>query len=1187
MTRILHLEDSPRDAEQVQDALQRAGIDCDLEVVSDGVEFERALAGSHFDLILSDYDLPGYDGLAALVFAREKRPDVPFIMVSGAMGEEAAIDTMVRGATDYVLKQRLSRLGPAVLRALAEGRERQVLRKAETDLRRMATVVRDSNDAITIQNFEGGILAWNRGAELMYGYGEAEALEKNIDLLTAPGKVAEQKAFIRRLVAGEDVTSFETQRVTRDGRVLDVWLTVTKLVDNDGKPIGLASTERDITARKREEAASRRNLKRIHAMVELLQRPDASEKELLTSAVERLVEITGSELAFLGTVDPSETTLMANLYSNRAMQECAVDGRSVEFTVATGGLWAEAIRRHQPITVNDFEQANPLKKGTPAGHVGLRRFMGVPSVREGVVLLFAGMANKPEPYDELDLSEATLFVEGLTEAVVRKRFEIAQAESEKRYRGLFDAARDGILIVDADTGKVVDVNPFLMELSGYPREYFLGKSLWEIQTFKNVFDSSSSFTELRESGHAPGVSPSLETRDGRHLDIEFLSNVCPIENRSLLQCNIRDITARRLSEESLKASEQRFMSILLASHDAILLIDGDRFAECNEATVRMLGYANRDEFLMTHPSQLSPPTQPDGRGSLEKADDMMQKALLNGYHRFEWMHRRASGEDFPVEVSLTPINYQGRTLLHCLWRDITEQKQSEAARWQVEEGLKQEQALSKTIIDSIPGTFYMLDETGLYVRWNAYQRDEIVGKPDDMVGSTNALDTIHPDDRELVQSRISNVLANGAVETVEGRVLLRGGPAFRWLVMTGCRVLIDSRPFLVGIGIDITERKQAEAAANAAKSFLDRIIDAIPNPLFVKDDQRRFVLVNDALCAIVGCPRESLVGEDGDDLFPAEQTAVFRKVDAKVLETGVEDVNEESVSNVSTGEVRTIVAHKTLYIDPAGKRFLVGLIQDVTERLRFEAAARQQQKLESIGTLASGVAHEINNPLSVIMNYGEMLLGDPADASLIKDCAENIVKESDRIAVIVRNLLSFARQDKETHSPARIEDIVERTLSLMRAVLRRDQINLQCSLAQDLPMVKCRSQQIQQVLMNLLTNARDALNERYPKGASDKEIRIEAFAFEKDGIRWIRLTVEDHGNGIPADVAGKAFDPFFTTKARDKGTGLGLSISYGIVKEHHGELWFETELGKGTRFHVDLRVNNGWSVQNPGDASSR
>jgi PAS domain S-box-containing protein len=153
-------------------------------------------------------------------------------------------------------------------------------REAE-EASRMATVVRDSNDAITIQDFAGRITAWNRGAELMYGYGEAEALAMNIERLTAPGKVAEQKDFIRRLEAGEAVTSLETQRVTKDGRILDVWMTVTKLVDEAGKPIGIASTERDITARKRaEEEVHRLNAELEQRVVERTAQLEAANKEL-------------------------------------------------------------------------------------------------------------------------------------------------------------------------------------------------------------------------------------------------------------------------------------------------------------------------------------------------------------------------------------------------------------------------------------------------------------------------------------------------------------------------------------------------------------------------------------------------------------------------------------------------------------------------------------------------------------------------------------------------------------------------------------------------------------------------------------------------------------------------------------------------------------------------------------------
>jgi signal transduction histidine kinase len=197
------------------------------------------------------------------------------------------------------------------------------------------------------------------------------------------------------------------------------------------------------------------------------------------------------------------------------------------------------------------------------------------------------------------------------------------------------------------------------------------------------------------------------------------------------------------------------------------------------------------------------------------------------------------------------------------------------------------------------------------------------------------------------------------------------------------------------------------------------------------------------------------------------------------------------------------------------------------------------------------------------------------------------------VATIVKNLLGFARQDKQSRSPARMCDIVEATLSLIRTVMRHDQITLAVDVPEDLPMIKCRSQQIQQVVMNLITNARDALNTRYPGFDEDKKIRISAEVVRHPSsvvshqlpekatpitdhrsliTDTIRLTVEDHGCGIPEAIRQRIFDPFFTTKPRDKGTGLGLSISHGIVKDHGGALSVESEPRQWTRFYVDLPI---------------
>ncbi|MDD5220093.1 MAG: PAS domain S-box protein, partial [Candidatus Bipolaricaulis sp.] len=260
---------------------------------------------------------------------------------------------------------------------------------------------------------------------------------------------------------------------------------------------------------------------------------------------------------------------------------------------------------------------------------------------------------------------------------------------------------------------------------------------------------------------------------------------------------------------------------------------------------------------------------------------------------------------------------------------------------------------------------------------------------------------------------------------------------------------------------------------------------------------------------------------------------------------------------------------------------LVGVSRNITarkraeeERLALEAQLRHSQKLESIGTLASGIAHEINNPLTGVINYADLIERRTADAQL-REFAEGIKTEGNRMAEIVRGLLSFARQETVGKRLERMPDILRASLTLIGAMLRKDRIRLEQRVAEDLPLVRCNAQQVEQILINLLTNARDALNRRYPADDDDKVIEIVMGPIEKDGSLWVRTTVEDHGAGIPADLLSRIFDPFFTTKPRDMGTGLGLSISYGIAKDHDGDLAVESEEGRHTRFHLDLRAELG------------
>ena len=259
------------------------------------------------------------------------------------------------------------------------------------------------------------------------------------------------------------------------------------------------------------------------------------------------------------------------------------------------------------------------------------------------------------------------------------------------------------------------------------------------------------------------------------------------------------------------------------------------------------------------------------------------------------------------------------------------------------------------------------------------------------------------------------------------------------------------------------------------------------------------------------------------------------------------------------------------------KRYLKQFLQEKEMERRVSSLASQlsqKHKLESIGTLASGVAHEINNPINGVLNYAQIIQDSDPDDKSIKDYAKEIITETERVAVIVKNLLDYSRQNHLEKEYTRIEDIISKTLSLINTVVKRDQIILNVNIDKNLPLIKCKSQQIQQVLMNLVTNSRDALNEKYPQYNNNKIININCMQHNLDRRKWLRLVVEDFGGGLSKDSMTKIFDPFFSTKGRFKGTGLGLSISYGIVKEHNGDMIVESEEGKFTRFIINLPCDN-------------
>ena len=382
---------------------------------------------------------------------------------------------------------------------------------------------------------------------------------------------------------------------------------------------------------------------------------------------------------------------------------------------------------------------------------------------------------------------------------------------------------------------------------------------------------------------------------------------------------------------------------------------------------------------------------------------------------------------------------------------------------------------------------------------------------------------------------------------------------------------------------EISERRRTSEELEESEARYSLLANHVTDVIWTMDASGRFTYISPSVEALSGYTAdEALAGPIGNVLSPEAEVVVegglarLRAALAAGERFELDQTFELEQTTKDGSTVWTETAVGTMHDDEGGFAGLVGVTRDITqrrraeqERLEIEAQLRQSQKLESIGTMASGIAHEINNPLTGMINYADLIESRVEDEKL-GEYAEGIMREGKRVAEIVRSLLSFARQDTGTYRGENVTDLIAASLRLFGAALRRDHIRVIQDVPEGLASIWCRGQQIQQVLINLLTNASDALNQRFPASNEQKVIRIVCCEIDRARGTFVRTTIEDGGAGIPSDLIERIFDPFFTTKPRDKGTGLGLSVSYGIVREHGGDLTVESKPGGPTRFHVDL-----------------
>jgi histidine kinase len=415
---------------------------------------------------------------------------------------------------------------------------------------------------------------------------------------------------------------------------------------------------------------------------------------------------------------------------------------------------------------------------------------------------------------------------------------------------------------------------------------------------------------------------------------------------------------------------------------------------------------------------------------------------------------------------------------------------------------------------------------------------------------------------------VAQTLEDGACHTGEEVVINRDGTETHWFVCTSpVRQTSDEITAVMEISLDITESKRLEKEIRKSEKKYQSIFNNIPNAVFVVDaDSTEILDCNESASAHYGYDRNELVGQTFLRFFDEAERASYQKrlKSANVLSQVRQFANSGQIFvNIHTSPSEYL-----------GRDALLVVASDITQRLIAEQQLIQASKMATLGEMSAGVAHELNQPLSVIKTASNFLLkkvrkSEPIAADILRTMAEEMDHYVDRAAKIINHLREFGRKADVTKEPVQVNESLSKAHEMFDQQLKLREIQVIKELQEDLPPVLADSNRLEQVFINLLINARDAIEEKDERAGSKvelKEIRLRS-CFE-NGV--VRIEIEDSGVGIPRLVKDKIFEPFFTTKKVGQGTGLGLSISYGIVQDYGGSIEVKSGVRQGAKFVLEF-----------------
>ena len=765
---------------------------------------------------------------------------------------------------------------------------------------------------------------------------------------------------------------------------------------------------------------------------------------------------------------------------------------------------------------------------------------------------------------------ALILVADVTE---RAHGEDVLRRSERKYRRLHESITDAVVTVDM-AGRILESNPAFQAMLLYTSEELSRLTDRQITSERwHAFEARIVAEQVLAKGYSEVFEKEYVRRDGTVLPVELRRYLFRDEKNQPagMWAIVRDISERKRAEQVLRNSEQRFRSLFDNSLDAIFLTNADGSVHgANPAACALLGMTEREICGA-------------GRSGLIVEDDRLRAALetrrLTGRTQNELTFVRKDGSRFEGEAGSVVLEEDGRAFV--IVRDITErQRAAEALRRSEKkfETLFRCSPVSLTVSDLNDGDRF-LEVNEAFEKYTGHSRETAVGR-------TYPPDWLWVDPLEYAQS-VAQFRQSGRLRDFEFRFRRKDGE-IRTGILSAEVIEVDDKPCMLATTIDITGRKQAEAALRESTRQLLTVAKCVPDVIWSMDLSGRFTYISPSVARTHRATVEEGLRVNALQTVSPRQAAQDCLLLRQELELAASpEYDPNRVIIFESEQVRkdgstfwAEINASFIWSDDGRPVGVTGVTRDITERKqalaeheRLRSQLAHAQKLESIGRLAGGIAHDFNNLLSIILLYAESALDGWSGGDNATESIQAIQDAAQRGITMGRQLMAFSHSHASRPEVLDLNSVIAEDQKLLQRLIGEN-IKLDFLPGPDLRLVKADRGQLDQIILNLAVNSRDAM----PEGGS---LRIETANMEVDEAAarlepearpgsYVRLTARDSGVGMSPETLARAFEPFFTTKAVGKGTGLGLSVVYGIVRQSGGYVRVSSEVGRGTEFRIYL-----------------